>query len=593
MIQYLYIHVNGSAEYDDDTSIVPRSTTVIAKRLPAIKSGRGGAARYVSGKMPQNARREGPKPAATKPAQNTGPAITNGTETEEERIAAMFRQGADQWAQEQQEMAKLVPKLHRNRASLLKRDSATPIFNGDPRRGKLGNAPDHPPPVGYICYRCGEKGHWIQACPTNNDPNFDGRPRVKRTTGIPRSFLKTVERPKDQVNDGTVDDTKQPSGVMVNAEGEWVVAEPDKATWDRYQAKAQVSAAAQKAAVQGSKELQERGIECPIDNRLFVNPTKTPCCQKTFCHECITNALVENDLKCPVCYTEDVPVDNLPTDMEMAEKVRAYQDEQSKQEEDAKRERSKTPEKVKSEPGSPHNSSQDRISQDAPKSPSPDSGFRKRRASSDLSNDRKAAGPLAVNGNATSQVQPNTASTSTTQANSNANTADFTGGPFPFMNGNMVQNGFNPMAFPNMNNFIGLQPNMNMNMNMNSMGMNFQMPNPMMMGMNTDWNNMWNGGFNPQAMGIGGGMGMNNGMMNNNNMYGGQQNMYNPSNTNNNNNGMHHGNGMPPNAKPPSFFANQQRSANDEDSPYFRKPVNPHRHQGRRNLNRPTDYREI
>ena len=99
-----------AAEYDDDTSIIPRSTTVIAKRLPAVKSGRGGAARYVSGKMPQNAknfhRMEAP---ASKPSSSNTPngaTAMNGAQNEEERIAAMFQMGADQWAQQQQEMAK-------------------------------------------------------------------------------------------------------------------------------------------------------------------------------------------------------------------------------------------------------------------------------------------------------------------------------------------------------------------------------------------------------------------------------------------------------------------------------------------------------
>jgi protein MPE1 len=59
-ITYL-LHIKVSltkpnAEYDDDTSIIPRSTSVIARRLPAARPGRGGAARYVSGKMPVNAR---------------------------------------------------------------------------------------------------------------------------------------------------------------------------------------------------------------------------------------------------------------------------------------------------------------------------------------------------------------------------------------------------------------------------------------------------------------------------------------------------------------------------------------------------------
>ena len=103
-------------EYDDDTTIIPRSTTVIAKRLPAIRPGRGGAARYVSGKMPQAAkssqRNEHPTSKATTGPTNltlrgSAPQMT-AAQTEEERTAAILQMGADQWAQQQQEMAKYV-----------------------------------------------------------------------------------------------------------------------------------------------------------------------------------------------------------------------------------------------------------------------------------------------------------------------------------------------------------------------------------------------------------------------------------------------------------------------------------------------------
>jgi len=132
--------------------------------------------------------------------------------TEEERMAAMFQAQSEQWSAQQDEMA-----------------HQTPVFrSGSSKKNAPAlNVPDHEPPTGYICYRCGEKGHWIQVCPTNDDPNFDNKPRVKRTTGIPRSFLKTVEKPLALTSDGTTDDTKVPTGVMVNAEGEFVIAEPD------------------------------------------------------------------------------------------------------------------------------------------------------------------------------------------------------------------------------------------------------------------------------------------------------------------------------------------------------------------------------
>ena len=73
-------------------------------------------------------------------------------------------------------------------------------------------------PVCSICLSSSFEGHWIQDCPTNNDREFDHRPRIKRTTGIPRSFLKAVDNP-------TTGQLGQ--GVMVTPEGGYVVAQPD------------------------------------------------------------------------------------------------------------------------------------------------------------------------------------------------------------------------------------------------------------------------------------------------------------------------------------------------------------------------------
>ena len=60
------------------------------------------------------------------------------------------------------------------------------------------------------------KGHWIQECPTNEDSTFDNKPRIKRTTGIPKSFLQSVEGPTDNQ-----------SGLMVGSDGNYVIARPD------------------------------------------------------------------------------------------------------------------------------------------------------------------------------------------------------------------------------------------------------------------------------------------------------------------------------------------------------------------------------
>ena len=57
------------------------------------------------------------------------------------------------------------------------------------------------PPPWYVCHRCGESGHYIHQCPTNEDPDFDFR-KIKTATGIPRSQLKRVD--PDEGEDGAV-----------------------------------------------------------------------------------------------------------------------------------------------------------------------------------------------------------------------------------------------------------------------------------------------------------------------------------------------------------------------------------------------------
>ena len=99
-------------EYDDDTTIIPRSTSIIARRLPPLKAGAGRAARYMSGKMPVNAKNSSRKelPATKSTAKvtlssNFAPKM-NAAMTEEERMAAMFQSQNEQWSAQQDEMAK-------------------------------------------------------------------------------------------------------------------------------------------------------------------------------------------------------------------------------------------------------------------------------------------------------------------------------------------------------------------------------------------------------------------------------------------------------------------------------------------------------
>ncbi|KAF2000490.1 DWNN-domain-containing protein [Amniculicola lignicola CBS 123094] len=286
---HLYPEDQPTSEYDDDTTVISRSSTVIAVRRPAAR-GHGRAARYVSGRAPVRAiKKADPKAAISAPS--------GGIQSEQDAEAAFLAESAQVWDQQKESLSHARPVFHKKK----------PL-----------NIPTHDPPPGYVCYRCQKKGHWIQACPTNDDPDFKPAARAKRTTGIPRSFLKTVEKPADGDLEGA-------SGIMLNADGEYVQVMTDTKTWEKFQEKANASKAQAANADAANKEVRERGLECPIDKCMFVDPVKTPCCGKTYCHDCIENALADGDLVCPNCSKEEVLMDDLVSDSDMVEKIREYE----------------------------------------------------------------------------------------------------------------------------------------------------------------------------------------------------------------------------------------------------------------------------
>ncbi|CAM0136573.1 Protein mpe1 [Umbelopsis sp. WA50703] len=361
----------SNEEYKDDLYTIPRNTSIIVRRLPPSRPGKGTAQRYVSGAMPNDGKglgqsgagvlRSGPPtsgsgerfgagrsnvfdarqqrqqqhatntpPGAAAPAQdqNTEPAPED--DSEEAKIAAMFQQTTDQWGQMQEKMAEqqYIPFMGRGggqdwRGGRGGRGGARGGYTPGVGRGNDPNAanmPQRTPPPNYICFRCGEKGHFINNCPTNGDKEFDKHPRIKRTTGIPRSFLKVIEQPKTAVQSGT-------GGVMVTPGGDLVVAEADSVSWQQYQAK---------SAALGNNLNAELGdlidtipvpddLQCPICMGIFKEAVITQCCGSSYCDECIRTYMLENDLKCQDCH-EPVPggTDGLIQNVDVRQRVISY-----------------------------------------------------------------------------------------------------------------------------------------------------------------------------------------------------------------------------------------------------------------------------
>ncbi|KAJ8662392.1 hypothetical protein O0I10_002086 [Lichtheimia ornata] len=366
-------------EYKDDVFIIPRNTSIIVRRLPASRPGKGTAQRYVLGALPADGKGMGtsgigmmkgggggghhhgpPAPGSAaerfsnsnrsnmvlnapqyrnRPQQqqqsptpsqmdsqnsdtSTAPAATPADDSEEARIQAMFQQTTDQWGAMQEKLAEQQYIPYTPRGGEWRRGRGG--YHHSQRDGNDGGdnqqqQPQRVPPPTYVCYRCGQKGHYINQCPTNGDKEFDKHPRIKRTTGIPRSFLKVIEEPKNAVKSGT-------GGLMVTPKGDLVVAQADSSTWDKHVAKSNLgtSTAGDLLDLYGSILVVDH-LRCPICEGLFREATITPCCGATFCDECIRGYMLENDFCCQDCNAQiKLGLDGLIPNMDVRECVDNY-----------------------------------------------------------------------------------------------------------------------------------------------------------------------------------------------------------------------------------------------------------------------------
>lgn len=445
-------------------------------------------------------------------------------------------------------------------------------------------------------------------------------------------------------NDGTNEEARQPAGLMINAEGEYVIAEPDKASWEQFQAKAKASAAQQEAATADSKELQKRGLECPIDKRLFVDPVKTPCCGKTYCNECIENALVNSDLVCPNCQKEGVLLDDLNTDEEMLTSIKAYEVEKAAARKAKDKSESPSPvnpdhnkqDDTKVQASSTANSKAPVASTKilSPKFTSTDSDkkqsdspavSKKRPAETQLQNPRSnPVPPINQHNYPLRNGTPNHTPVNHMHLQLSHITPQQYNGDF--MPNYSYMNGAGPMH-PNA--IVGMGTNMNGQMNMSPEMMNSMLLQggvwPVGDGGYPHYNGMYDGGYNSEPMnhnGWTGNQGWNINGMNSMNGINGMHPMNNvhPVNGMNGMTGMggmdgmnggvygmnnmgypqtnHHNIHSQPNGKFGRFPVQQRTNfggpaPNEEDNAYFRKPVNPYRHNNRQRRLRPSEYTEL
>lgn len=139
-----------------------------------------------------------------------------------------------------------------------------------------------PPPPFYVCFRCGQKGHYISNCPTNSDPTFD-KPKLKKSTGIPRAFLKTVEATGDSSG-----------GVLVTPDGSLVVAVSNDKEWQN------ISALSNRSLINQADIPDD--LRCKICTKVLNDPAMCPNCKAVFCEDCIMKTGPQKALSCSSCF---------------------------------------------------------------------------------------------------------------------------------------------------------------------------------------------------------------------------------------------------------------------------------------------------
>ncbi|XP_063698661.1 E3 ubiquitin-protein ligase RBBP6 isoform X2 [Culicoides brevitarsis] len=206
-------------EYNEDTALIPKNTSLIIARIPLAPNA---AKRFQSLAQSKNSVAVTANKAEGD-AKHVDLAAMDGSETD--KINAMMHQST----------ADYDPTNYQK------------VRGG----GQIGEVPPT-----YRCHRCHKPGHWIKNCPLG--PIQRDMPEVKRSTGIPRSF---IERDKN----ATVEKTPA------------VIPEMPKT------------------------EVPEDLI-CSICKDLFTDAVMIPCCGSSFCDECVRTALLESEEnECPDC----------------------------------------------------------------------------------------------------------------------------------------------------------------------------------------------------------------------------------------------------------------------------------------------------
>ncbi|CAB0036338.1 unnamed protein product [Trichogramma brassicae] len=130
--------------------------------------------------------------------------------------------------------------------------------------------------------KCHRPGHWIKDCPISNEVT-----EIKKSTGIPRSFMVPVEGPSVP-------------GAMMTPGGTYAVPAIDHQAYKEGKKERPPFTGDPQTDVEQTEIPKD--MICPICKDILTDAVMIPCCGKPFCDECIRTYLLESeDHQCPDC----------------------------------------------------------------------------------------------------------------------------------------------------------------------------------------------------------------------------------------------------------------------------------------------------
>uniref|UniRef100_A0A3Q3RP63 Uncharacterized protein n=1 Tax=Mastacembelus armatus TaxID=205130 RepID=A0A3Q3RP63_9TELE len=123
-------------------------------------------------------------------------------------------------------------------------------------------------PANYTCYRCGNTGHHIRNCPISGAP-----PRIKKSTGIPRSFMVEVDDPNMK-------------GAMLTNCGRYAIPAIDAEAYAIGKKEKPPFIPEEKPKLEVKEIPVPDELVCLICHDLLSDAVVIPCCGNSYCDDC-------------------------------------------------------------------------------------------------------------------------------------------------------------------------------------------------------------------------------------------------------------------------------------------------------------------